>query len=76
MVGLDFSVAFDRENHEDLISKLRQFGVGDPFLGILITFLTGRLQRIVSHYSEWRNVIYGVPQGIVLGPFAVHFVYP
>ena len=32
MVGLDFSAAFDRVNHEALIFKLRQLGIGGSFL--------------------------------------------
>ena len=38
MVDLDFSAAFDRINHKALIFKLRQLGVGGPFLSILTEF--------------------------------------
>ena len=64
MVGLDFSAAFDHVNHEALIFKLRQLGLGGAFLSILIEFLTDRVQRVVvdGHYSAWRNFISGVPQ--------------
>ena len=37
---LDLSAAFDCVNQEALICKFRQLGVGGPFLGILIEFLT------------------------------------
>ena len=47
MVGLNFSTAFDRVNHEALKFKLRQLGVGGPFLSILTEFLLNRLQRVV-----------------------------
>ena len=42
MVGLDFSAAFDRVNHNALIYKLRQLSIGGPFLNILMDFLTDR----------------------------------
>ena len=47
MVGLDFSAAFNRVNHKALIFKLRQLGVGGPFLSILTEFLLDRQQRVV-----------------------------
>ena len=70
MVGLDFSAAFDRITHKALIFKLRQLGVGDPFLSILTEFFSNRLQRIVDdgQFNDNRNVISGVTQGSVLGP--------
>ena len=62
MVGLDFSVAFNRVNHKALIFKLRQLGVGGPFLSILTEFLSNRLQRVVvdGQFNGYRNVISGV----------------
>ena len=70
MVGLDFNAAFDCVNHKGLIFKLRQLGVGGPFLSILTEFLSNRLQRVVvdGQFNDYRNVISSVPQGSVLGP--------
>ena len=69
MVSLDFSAAFDRVNHKALVFKLRQIGVGGPFLSILTEFLSNRLQKVVvdGQFNEYRNVILGVPQGSALG---------
>ena len=70
MVGRDFGAAFDSVNHEALIFKLHQLGIGGSFLNILIEFLSNRKQRVVVDglYGEWNNVFSGVPKGSVLGP--------
>ena len=47
MSSLDFSSAFDHFNHEALIVKLRQMGIGGTFLKIIVEFLTGKKQRVV-----------------------------
>ena len=47
MIGLDFTAAFDRVNHEAFIFKLRRMGISETFLNIVIESLTGRKQRVV-----------------------------
>ena len=44
MVGLDFCAAFDHVNHEVLIFKLHQLGIGRSFLNILIELLSNSKQ--------------------------------
>ena len=70
MVGLDFRAAFDHVNHKILIFRLRQLGVGGPFLSFLTELLSNRLQRVVvdGQINDYRGVVSGVVQGSVLGP--------
>ena len=44
MIEADFSAAFDHVNHETLILKLRQMGIHETFLNIIIEFFMGRKQ--------------------------------
>ena len=65
MVGLDFSAAFDRVNHIALVFKLRQLGVGGPFLSIVTEFLSNKLQRVVvdGQFNDYRNVFFRCTTG-------------
>ena len=40
MIGLDFSAAFDRVNQKAHMFKLKQLGIGGPFLSTLMEFST------------------------------------
>ena len=59
---LDFSAAFDRVSHSDLLFKLKSIDVGGSVLSICREFLSKRRQRVVvdGAANEW-------PQGSVLG---------
>ena len=70
LVQIDFSAAFDRVNHEGLVFKLREAGVGGLILRVLQNFLSSRTQRVKVDgvFSSSIDVVSGVPQGSVLGP--------
>ena len=62
---MDFSKAVDTINHE----LLNAHGFSKPSLRLIYNYLKGRLQhiRISLAFSEWSEIIQGVPQGSVLG---------
>lgn len=66
----DFSKAFDRVDHDILMHKLSNYGVGGSALSWIHSYLTGRrLQvRVDGHLSFEYIVTSGVPQGSHLGP--------
>lgn len=69
-IFLDMKKAFDTVSVPVLIKRLEMIGIrGEPLL-LLSDYLTNRKQviRVGEHYSAEENVIYGVPQGSVLGP--------
>ena len=67
---MDLSKAFDCLPHDLLIAKLAAHGVRYDTLKLLHSYLSDRKQRvrIGSSFSEWLDVVLGVPQGSVLGP--------
>ena len=76
IVQIDFSVGFDRVNHQLILFKLCSVGVGGSVLSVLTQFLSNRSQYDVVDgcCSKLVNVVSGVPQESVLGPllFLLH----
>ena len=60
----------DRIFHDFLIAKLAAYGFDYQSLRIMESFLSNRQQRtkINSAFSRYSEIIYGVPQGSILGP--------
>ena len=65
----DLSNAFDCLPHELIFAKLYNYGVDVPSLKLINSYLSKRRQRIkINVYSSWTEILFGVPQGSILGP--------
>ena len=67
---MDLSKAYDCLPHDLLIVKFEAYGIGKSGLNLLLNYLSNRKQRtkVNSSYSDWYEIIRGVPQGSILGP--------
>ncbi len=67
---LDFCKAFDSVSLEKLKTKMTAYGIVGKLFRWLVSFLSDRTQRVYVNqkFSDFVNVISGVPQGSVLGP--------
>ena len=67
----DLSKAFDTIYHHLMIAKLGAYGFSEDALQYMRSYLTNRQQRVKlnSNFSTWENIIAGVPQGSISGPF-------
>ena len=65
----DLSKAFDCLPHNLLITKLHAYDFNTPSLKFIHSYLKERYQRvkISNSFSEYHLLIYGVPQGPILG---------
>ena len=66
----DLSKAFDCLPHELLIAKLNAYGFSLAALRLVRSYFSNRKQRtkINESYSSWEEILFGVPQGFILGP--------
>jgi len=69
-IYLDFKKAFDTVPHRRLLGKLEAYGINNPVLGWIKSFLTDRIQKVSINGAESTlcEVSSGIPQGSVLGP--------
>ena len=73
----ELSKAFDCISNELLIAKLNAYGCDETSLKVIISYLKNRTQttKVGASFSKLLNIIYGVPQGSILGPllFIIYF---
>ena len=79
----DLEKAFDCVNHKILLDKLEFYGIRGKFLELIQSFLQERYQKVyinknTAHNdasSGWRTIKHGVPQGSILRPPTVSYLY-
>ena len=69
-VAFDISKAFNRVWHAGLLHKLKHYGISGQIFGLISSFLSNRLLRVVldGKSSQEYPVNAGDPQGSILGP--------
>ena len=69
-VMIDLFKAFDFISHELLTANLNAYGFNETSLKVIISYLKNRMQTTKGSlsFSELLSIIYGVPQGLILGP--------
>ena len=70
-VLMNLSNTFDTINYDLLIAKLNVYGLTKYLLRLIKSYLSNRWQRrkINTSFTGWMELLLGVPQGSVLGPF-------
>ena len=73
----DLSKAFDCLSHELLIAKLDTYGFDKNALKLVYSYLSNRKQRVKINdkYRSCSEILFGVPQGSILGPLFSTFSY-
>ena len=69
-VLMNLSKTYDSIPHDLLTAKLHAYGINTNALYLLHSYLTNKKQKVKVNesFSEWINLIIGIPQGSVLGP--------
>jgi len=66
----DFKKAFVKVPHHLLLKKLQSYNLNVNVIQWIRSFLCCRKQKVKINgcYSEWADLISGIPQGTILGP--------
>ena len=70
-IYLDYAIAFDKVDHQLLLSNLQLYGFHSKIIRWIESFLTNRSQQVIidgHNISITALIISGVSQGTVLGP--------
>ena len=69
-IFIDLSKAFDTISHEKLLYKLDKYGIHGNAHSLIGSYLSNRKQyvSVLGESSDELPVVFGVPQGSVLGP--------
>ena len=72
---MDLSKAFDCISHDLIIAKLAAYGLDDTASKLIFSYLKNQKQcvRINNTYSNFENIITGVPQGLIVVPLLFDF---
>ena len=76
IVYLDFSKAFDKVPHAELLYKLRSHGIRGRVYSWIAGRLMGRVQRVVlnGYKSSWKPVCSGVPTRVCVGAIVIYAI--
>ena len=68
---MDLSKAFDCLPHDLIVQKLKAYGLSNHACNLMNSYLSDLKQRVKlgNIVSQWQEIIKGVPQGSILGPF-------
>ena len=74
-VFIDLSKYFDTIDQRKLLSKLHNYGIRGNALELIKSFLSDIKEyvKVLDEESNELDVIYGVPQGSVLGHWTITF---
>ena len=67
---MDLSKAYDTLPHDLLVAKFEAYCTDKNGLNLIHNYLTNRKQRtkVSSSYTDWYDIVGGVPQGSILSP--------
>ena len=69
----DLFEAFGYNSSDIFLGKLQAYGFSFSALNVILSYLKNRKQetKIDSMYSSWEEIIFGAPQGSILGLYVL-----